>query len=321
MNDMQQYRILISGSSGFVGQNLIQHFNREEYVLTGLSRANSHAGENGLFKQLNWKTISAAELNNTDAIIHLAGKAHDVKNVSDPQEYFTVNTGLTQQLFDLFLQSSTKDFIYFSSVKAAADTVDGILDETAIPNPQTAYGQSKLKAEEYLLSAVLPQGKRVIIIRPCMIHGPGNKGNLNLLYQFVQKGIPYPLAAFDNQRSFLSVHNLCCIIEQVLQTPTVVSGIYHVSDDETLSTNQVVSIISTVLNRKPRLLSIPQWLLKALASIGDKIKLPLNSERLKKLTESYVVSNKKIKQALQIERLPLSAEEGLRKTIESFRSL
>src|SRR5690606_13373271 len=131
------------------------------------------------------------------AIIHLAGKAHDTQNTSSPEEYFQVNTELTKQLFDKFLQSNARDFIYFSSVKAVADTVSGLLGEDVTPNPQTPYGQSKWQAEQYLNSQPLPEGKRLFILRPCMIHGPGNKGNLNLLYQVSSKGLPWPLAAFE----------------------------------------------------------------------------------------------------------------------------
>ena len=101
-----------------------------------------------------------------------------------------------------------------SSVKAAADEINGELTEEIIPKPSTHYGKSKLLAEEYILSKVLPPGKRVYIIRPCMIHGPGNKGNLNLLYQLVRKNVPWPLASFDNKRSFCSIENLCFVIKE-----------------------------------------------------------------------------------------------------------
>ena len=85
--------------------------------------------------------------------------------------------------------------------------MQGILTEDTIPNPKTHYGISKLQAENYILDQKLPEGKRVYILRPCMIHGPGNKGNLNLLYTLVKKGFPWPLGAFENQRSFLSIDN------------------------------------------------------------------------------------------------------------------
>ena len=309
------YKILITGSSGFVGKNLLSYFKGDHYQFKRLLRDASVANNS----ELTWSNFTVTDLDDIDVVIHLAGKAHDLKNTSDPEEYFKVNTELTKQLFDVFLKSKARDFIYFSSVKAAADTVEGTLDESVEPNPQTAYGQSKLAAEKYLLPKELPAGKRVFILRPCMIHGPANKGNLNLLYQFVKKGIPYPLAAFNNCRSFLSVDNLCYIIERLMQDASIASGIYNAADDVALSTTEVVTIISGVLNRKPRLLHIPQKFLKGIAALGDKIKLPLNSERLKKLTENYVVSNNRIKSVLHIDALPLSSREGLIKTIESFR--
>src|SRR5690606_34965976 len=131
---------------------------------------------------------------------------------ADDEIYFKINRDLTIQLFNEFLKSSSKDFFYFSSVKAATDSVEGYLDEDFVAYPVTPYGKSKLAAEEHLLNQKLPEGKRVFIIRPCMIHGPGNRGNLNLLYKIVKKGIPWPLAAFENQRSFLSIDNLNFLI-------------------------------------------------------------------------------------------------------------
>jgi nucleoside-diphosphate-sugar epimerase len=297
--------IIITGASGFVGKNLLPYLEQSTLHVHPVSLRD------------HWKQSLPV---NYDAIIHLAGKAHDTKNTSAANEYFRVNTELTRELFDLFLKSSARDFIYFSSVKAAADNVGNVLDEQVQPNPQTPYGQSKQEAEQYILNKPLPEGKRVFIMRPCMIHGPGNKGNLNLLYQFVGKGIPYPLAAFENKRSFLSVDNLCFAVKEILLHQHITGGIYNLADDEALSTNDVVTIIAKTLNKKPRLLFIPRGLLKGMAKVGDAIKLPLNSERLKKLTENYVVSNTKIKQVLGITVFPVTAREGLSKTIQSFLS-
>ena len=309
-------KILVSGCSGFVGSNLSAWFNQNNFEVFGLTRSQNLQPS---FSSFTWENISSIIELPVRTIIHLAGKAHDLKNISDDAAYFSINTGLTIKLFDLFLKSKAETFIYFSSVKAVADKVDGILVEDVIPDPKTAYGRSKLMAEEYLLYQYLPEGKRLIILRPCMIHGPGNKGNFNLLYQFVSKGIPYPLAAFQNERSFLCIDNLCFIVHQIIQDTTIPSGIYNVADDEPLSTNALVKTIAETMHRKPRLWAIPQPFLRAIATIGDKIKLPLNSERLNKLTENYVVSNDKIKTALKIDHLPISASDGLRTTIKSFR--
>lgn len=146
----------------------------------------------------------------------------------------------------------------------------------------------------------------------------GNKGNLNLLYSVVSKGIPWPLGAFDNKRSFCSIENISYVVEQIIVNENIIGDIYHVGDDEPLSTNELIKLISESVNKKSRIWNLPKGLMNDLASLGSVIRLPLNKERLNKLTENYVVSNAKIKKALGIERMPVSAVDGLRKTIESF---
>ena len=297
-------KIIITGSSGFVGSNLINFFRLSLNELSLLNLRNP-----------NWKSEIDIDAN---AIIHLAGKAHDVKNISNLEEYFKINTKLTQDLFDAFLVSNCRDFIFFSSVKTVADKAEDIVTEEIVTNPQTAYGQSKLQAEQYILSKALPQDKRLFIIRPSMIHGPGNKGNLNLLYQLVRKGIPWPLGAFHNQRSFCSIDNVCHVVNQILEREGIPSGAYNLADDETVSTNELIEIIGATTNKKVRILSISKKIINTIAKIGDVFHLPLNTERLNKLTENFVVSNTKIKAALGIEKLPVSTKDGLIRTIKSF---
>ena len=192
--------ISITGASGFVGINLSKYL-KSSHELKTLS--------------IRYQPDQTFEIN-ADVIIHLAGKAHDLKKVSSPKEYYDANFELTKQLFDAFLVSEASVFIFMSTVKAVADEVKDILSEDQIPSPKTHYGIAKHQAEQYILSKELPESKRVYILRPCMIHGPGNKGNLNLLYQLVAKGLPWPLGAFENQRSFLSIENLCFVITNIL---------------------------------------------------------------------------------------------------------
>ena len=309
--------VLITGSTGFVGSNLIDYLFDKGMVIYVLNREDQ---ENHKIKRSYiWDEFESAELDHIDAIVHLAGKAHDIKNTSQPEDYFKINIGLTQVVFDWFLKSPIPDFIYFSSVKAVADKVDDVLYEDTNYAAKTPYGQSKQKAEEYILSQDMANGKRVFILRPCMIHGPGNKGNLNLLYKFVSKKVPYPLAAFKNRRSFLSIDNLTFVLAALITNPTIQGGTYNLADDETLSTNAVITIIGEVSHIKSRLLNVPPAVIIALAKIGDILHLPLNSERLKKLTESYVVDNTKIKKALNLDNLPISSTEGLKSTIKSFQ--
>ena len=167
------------------------------------------------------------------------------------------------------------------------------------------------------LRVALQRDKQVYILRPCMIHGPGNKGNLNLLYNVVKKGIPWPLGDFENKRSFTSIDNLCYVVEGLL-TKDIASGIYHMGDDEALSTNELIAIMCEVMGKQPHIWKMNKRFMEGCAGLGTLLHLPLNTERLRKLTENYVVSNTKIKVALGIDKMPVTAKEGLIKTIRSF---
>jgi nucleoside-diphosphate-sugar epimerase len=292
-------KIFLTGANGFVGKNLSAFFE-------GRYKINSYNRN---------QVVSITE----NIVIHLAGKAHDLKNVSDPSEYYTVNTDLTKKIFDAFLLSDSEVFITLSSVKAAADSLESELTENHLPNPITHYGKSKLLAEQYILNKSIPQGKRVYILRPCMIHGPGNKGNLNLLYKIVSNGFPWPLGAFENKRSFCSIDNLCFIINELLNNETIPSGVYNVADDEPLATNDLIKLIAESQEKKYHIWNVPKSIIKHLSQMGDFLKLPLNSERLNKLTETYIVSNNKIITAIN-KPLLLSSKEGLIKTLNSFNT-
>ncbi len=291
--------IFITGSSGFVGSSFLNHFKNE------VTRVSSRGKE---FK-----------IDDAEVVIHLAGQAHDLKNTSSSQEYYEVNTELTKKVYDAFLESEAKVFITLSSVKAVADQVEGELTEQLQPNPITHYGKSKLLAEQYIFSKEIPEGKRVYVLRPCMIHGPGNKGNLNLLYKLVSKNIPWPLGAFENKRSFCSIDNLMFLFKELIEREDIPSGIYNVADDEPLSTNELIGLMAQAQNRNPKLWNVSKKFIEGVASIGDKLRLPLNTERLHKLTSSYVVSNAKIKAVIG-KPLPVSSREGLLKTFKSFNS-
>lgn len=311
-------KILITGVHGFVGSNLVNYLAKENeiYGLDIIAPV-----KNGVVKTYSWYDLGAGRISDVDAIIHLAGKAHDTKNQAAAEVYFKVNRDLAIKIFDYFCtHPNIKKFVFFSTAKAAADKVDGILTEDVIPSPVGPYGESKIAAEQYLLSKmeeVRSKNKDVYIFRPCMIHGPGNKGNLNLLYNVVKKGLPWPLGAFENRRTFTSVDNICFAVNGVL-TKDVESGIYNMGDDEALSTNELIEEICKSLGKKPHIWRLPRGLMNGVAKIGGWLHLPLNPERLRKLTENYISSNAKIKAALGVKEMPVRAKDGLRETIKSF---
>ena len=279
----------MTGSHGFVGTNLVEAFESSYQIIR-------------------WNVREDKPLPECDVVIHLAGLAHDTKHTTESEKYFSVNTDLTKKMYERFLASSAKKFIFFSSIKAQ----DG----------NTAYARSKKAAEDYILKKFRDESlrystKKVYILRPCMIHGPGNKGNLNLLVKWVRKGLPWPLADFDNKRSFASMGNVSYIVDRLLCSE-VKSGTYNICDDETVSTNELTELICECLGKKAHLWRIPKGLMSGLARLGDVFQLPLNTERLGKLTENCIVDNSKIKHALGIEALPIIAREGLIQTIQSM---
>jgi nucleoside-diphosphate-sugar epimerase len=295
----KKQRVFLTGSSGFVGKFLIN---------------------GGLFESVvKHKRGEDFDFENVTTVLHLAGKAHDLKNSSMPEEYYDANTELSKKVYDAFITSEAKVFITLSSVKVVADQFEGELTEQHKPNPITHYGKSKLLAEQYILSKEIPEGKRVFVLRPCMIHGAGNKGNLNLLFKLVLNNIPWPLGAIENKRSFCSIDNLIFIFQELIERDDIPSGIYNIADDEPLSTIELIGLIAQSQNRNPKIWKISRTLIDKIAQIGDKLNLPLNSERLQKLTSSYVVSNAKIKAAIG-KPLPISSRDGLLKTFKSFQN-
>ena len=299
-------RILITGSSGFVGMNLIDYFNKwcKEFTLQFYNRSNG-----------------VDQLNNFpyDVIIHLAGKAHDLKNVSDSDEYYFANHELTKKMFSAFLNSSAEVFIFMSSVKAVADNFEGVLNENITPNPLTHYGRSKWLAERFIMESGWPQNKRVYILRPAMIHGPGNKGNLNSLFKFVKSGLPWPFVRFINKRSYCSIENVCFILNELIRRRDIPSGVYNISDDKTISTNEIVELMNLELKKQPKYFNIPKSVIHVLLRFADFLRWHNFRNKFEKLTENFEVSNEKILDALQLQ-LPVNAIDGLKLTIKSLNT-
>ena len=319
-------KLLISGINGFIGQNLQAYFAKADYELIGIEKSDNFLKTN--IKQYTWEELD--KINEADCIIHLAGLAHDTNNAKLEDEYYQINTELTKTIFNFFLTSSAKTFIFFSTVKAVTDFSETPLVETHIPEPTSIYGKSKLMAEEYILNNLPDFGRKVYILRPCMIHGPNPKGNLVSLYRYIKKGLPYPFGKLSNTRSYLSINNLNFILEKLIESNdlslvtrhlsfvTPPSGIYHLSDDQPLSTTRIVELIGETIQKKPLMINLPKWMFEKLGQMGTALHLPVNIETIKKLTGNFLVSNDKIKKALNISNLPLSAEEGMRLTLRNI---
>jgi len=307
------HRIFITGITGFIGQNLVTHFGNEATIeLVGHSRDAAKAKAQFADRVVLAESYSAQFFNDQkiDTVIHLAGIAHDLSNQYKPSDYYQVNFENTKSIFNEFFQSDATTFIFLSSIKAAIDISSTPIDESVVPSPVTDYGKSKRQAEAHLLSVKLPDNKRIYILRPCMVHGEGNKGNLNLLYKFAKSGLPYPFGSFENQRSFLSIDNFNFSMGAFVKA-SLPSGIYHLADDGFLSTKELFSIISKQLGKTPQIWNLPASLISFLFSVVGKRGM------LNKLTEDMMVNNSKLRKHLG-KPFPVKIEEGIQKTIRSF---
>lgn len=304
--------VLISGAYGFVGSNLCRFLTQKGWHCTALDVMQGDAPYSSSYQ---WNSVEKIPWESFDAVVHLAGKAHDTKNRSQASAYFEINCGLTEKIFTA-CAGRTKRFLFFSSVKACADRVDGVLTEEMPCDPKTPYGQSKWQAEQWINQADA-KGMERVILRPAMIHGPGNKGNLNLLWNVARRGIPWPLGAFENRRSMTSIQNVCAIVE-AFASGKGASGVYQIADDEAVSVNQLVTWMADAAGKPRRIWRVPCGLMRGVARCGDWLHLPLNRERLQKLTESYVVSNEKCKKTLGWNQMPITAQAGMEMTLRSF---
>lgn len=305
--------ILITGVHGFVGTNLVASFNNQ-HCIYGLDIVYPH--KVGVIKTFSWNELD--KIPEVDAVIHLAGKAHDTSYTTEKQDYIDINYGLTKIIYDFYLKSKAYQFYFMSSVAAVTNHVVGILTEEDRYNPVTPYGISKRMAEKYVLSNLPSNKKAVYVFRPSMIHGPGNKGNLNLLNQFITRRIPWPLGAYNNKRSFTSIGNLTYIIHQMLEK-NIKSGVYQISDDESITINDLIRMIAKAQNKRVIIWKVSSRFIRFVANIGSILHLPLNNERLRKLTSSFVVSNEKIKTVLGITKMPINSIDGLNITLKSFQ--
>ena len=283
-------KFLITGAYGFVGTNLCKYLAEKGHECLALDIPAAKRDGVPYASFYTWDGLDKLPV--VDAVVHLAGKAHDLKKVASEQSYFDINVGLTEKIF---AAAKTTRFIYFSSSKADANG--------------NAYGRSKLAAEQFL-------NGRAIVLRPAMIHGPGNKGNLNLLWGIARRGLPWPLAAFENKRSFTSIANICAAVEALCERGE--NGIYPIADDEMISTNRLIELIAETCGKRAKLWRVPKGVMRMVAKLGDVLHLPLNTERIVKLTEDSFVNNSHLKSQLGWKRMPIRAEEGLRRTLRSF---
>mgnify|MGYP006275598141 FL=1 len=315
---MNNIELLITGIRGFIGSNFKEYIkNDPKFEITGTSRYKSKISHlKGEIKDTCTISDVIEQRLSYHSYIHLSGKVYDFRDKKNEDEYFAANYEVTKLLMDHFAKDpKAKNFIFLSTIHVLTENPEVVLDESYVPKPFTPYGKSKFKAEQYIRKHC-PPDKNYYILRPSMIHGPGNKGNLNLLYKLIKSGIPYPVGAYNNSRSFVSIENLCFILKQII-TRDIEPGLYHIADDEPTKTHDLVKMIADATGEKAKIWNIPLVLLKYIAKLGNRLPIFINEHRLNKLTGDFIVSNEKITKAIG-KPLPVSSREGLKYTLNSL---
>lgn len=261
---------------------------------------------------INAATIWSAALQDTDAVVHLAARAHVMHDTaSDPlAEYRHVNTDGTLNLARQAVIAGVKRFVFISSIKVNGERTQLGCPYTAndVPAPRDAYGISKAQAEAGLRLLAEETGLEVVIIRPPLVYGPGVKANFAALMRAVQRGWPLPLGAVHNQRSLVALDNLVDFIVGCITDPKAANQTFLVSDGQDLSTSDLVRKMAQAAGVPARLLPVPVWALQAGASLLGK------GDAVHRLCGNLQVDISKARTLLNW-KPPMSVDEGLRKAL------
>lgn len=310
---MQPTRVLVTGASGFLGQTLSRRLRADGCLVTALSR---HAPVAEPWVQVKRYEDGASLLAGQDCVVHLAARVHVMNDaVLDPLAAFRVaNVELTFHLARQAAQAGVRRFIFISSVKVNGEETAADRPFTAedTPRPQDPYGVSKMEAEQSLRSLAMQTGMEVVIIRPPLVYGPGVRANFEALIRVVAKGIPLPLGSIQNKRSLVALDNLVDLIAICVDHPKAADQTFMVSDDEDLSTPDLIRRMAQAMDRPARLMRVP---VRFLYMFG---KLTRKSCAVQRLCGNLQVDISKTQNLLDW-KPPISVDEGLQRAVVQWR--
>ena len=306
MNVNKANTCLVTGAAGFIGRRLCRRLQQEGSRVRVLLRSEADGPwDETQCCTLGTDRVSADVLAGVDTVYHLAGVVHAMATIDvDPSQYYAVNTAASEELAKQGAAAGVRQFIYFSSVKAVADPGNECVDESWQRPPNDPYGQSKLEAEQRLFAIGSESGMQVTVLRPALVYGPAVKGNLWRMLQAIDKGRFPPLPDTGNQRSMVCVDDLVDAARLAADSPQADGQVYIVSDGAHYSTRQMSDWMHEALGRKVPGWSIPVFVLRAGALLGDVTErvsgrpLPLNPGVLQRLLGSACYRSDKIQQEL-----------------------
>lgn len=271
-------KILVTGGYGFIGSRLIEVLATQPLMqVTASIRTQRMSRPQSVFKfvemDLSQPTDWRAHLDGIDVIVHTAAKAHQLPSANkDSRSFWQVNHKGTLTLAQQAAAQGVKRFIFLSTIKVNGESTQPreVFRASDTPSPSDPYGQSKLEAEIQLQALSASTGMEVVIIRPPLVYGPGVKANFHNLISWLHRGIPLPLAAINNKRSLLGLDNLISLIITCIEHPAAAGNIFMVSDNQDLSTPQLLQEVAHALNQQARLFSLPESVLRMAAKTLGK---------------------------------------------------
>lgn len=319
--DQRNHTVLITGANGFIGRHVCSFLVEQGWTVYGAVRRSavpslSQGTQPVVIRNPNVKADWEAALQNVDSVVHLIGRVHVLREKAPNPlaEFHKVNVEITQRLLEACAERDTRRFIFLSSIAVLGqDTNAQPYTERTPCNPNTLYGITKLEAEGKILAAAKETGLETTILRAPMIYGPGAKGNALRLLRIVDRGIPIPFARVPNARSVLYVGNLISAIGKCLETPLTSGEIFNVADTEVVSTRELAEMISPLIGRPIRALSIPPSWIRLLGHLLGR------SKDADRMLNSVTVSTSKLTSILDWTP-PYSLEEGLTETVNWYRS-
>lgn len=313
-------RIVVTGASGFIGRAVIEEGARSPDVeILPVSRRAVKVGALGVttygmgndFDPKQWATL----LTGADSVVHLAGRAHFVRDpASNPlAEHRRINTLGTLAMAKLAAEFQVRRFIFVSSIGVLGESSETPFTEQTPPSPVGPYAQSKREAESMLREFESTSGMEIVIVRPPLVYGPGCPGNFASLLRLVHSGIPLPLGSINNSRNFIGVNNLANFLLCAACHPKAGGKDYLVADRESISTPALIRSLAAGMKRPARLFPVPYEILNGLTGLFGK------TQTLSKLCGNLEIDSSKARTELDWTQ-PMGLSEGLCKTAEWYRS-
>jgi UDP-N-acetyl-alpha-D-quinovosamine dehydrogenase len=305
-------RVLVTGANGFIGRSCVRLLKQKNYIVRGVMRDHSEPISDDIDEQfiindlsgdIDWQPI----LRDVDVVIHLASRVHVLKETASVVDvclaYDRINYQATVKLAEDSLQMGVKHFIYMSSIAAQYN-----YDKSA---KARAYGEAKLKSEQFLLSLCNQRQFPVTIIRPPLVYGPGAKGNFVSLLKLCSLSIPLPFGSIDAKRSYINVENLSDILYSCLLNTQCFGKIYSVKDCD-LSLNELICMVKKYMDKPSRLVPINKNLLLFFVSLVGM------GGRFKKVTKSLIIDDRQIRKDISWDP-PIDFRQGIAETVKWFQ--